>query len=217
MVEHDILTIEEVAQYLRLSERTVYDWANKGTLPCGKLGTTWRFKRSEIERWVDEKLSGKRRQSSGDPQTIKLQDVLSPDRVLLLDTQSKSEVLDALIDCLSGTPDIKDAKLLREEIFHREELMSTGIGFNVAVPHVRMDSVTNLVVAVAIAKHGITDYESLDEKPVRIICMVAARADQHAQYLKTLALVSSTLKSESVREALLEAPDPQAAFLILTQ
>ena len=122
MEEHDILTIEEVAQYLRLSERTVYDWANKGTIPCGKLGTTWRFKRSEIERWVDDKLSGKRAQSSGDAQIVNLQDVLSPDRVLLLDTQSKSEALDALIDCLSRTPDIKDAKNLREEIFHREDL-----------------------------------------------------------------------------------------------
>ncbi len=217
MDKHEILTIEEVAQYLRISERTAYDWANKGTIPCGKLGTTWRFKRSEIERWVDDKLSGNRTRSSGDTQIVNLHDVLSPDRVLRLDTQSKSEVLNALIDCLSRTPDIKDAKLLREEIFHREELMSTGIGFNVAVPHVRLDSVTNLVAAVAISKRAITDYESLDEKPVRIICMVAARADQHAQYLKTLGLVSSTLKAESVREALLEAPDPQTAFLILTQ
>ena len=217
MDKHEILTIEEVAQYLRISERTAYDWANKGTIPCGKLGTTWRFKRSEIERWVDDKLSGKRTPSPGGMQTIKLQDVLSPDRVLLLDAQSKSEALEALIDCLSRTPEVKDAKLLREEIFHREELMSTGIGFNVAVPHVRLDSVTNLVAAVAICKHGITDYSSLDEKPVRIICMVAARADQHAQYLKTLGVVSSTLKAESVREALLEAPDPQTAYLILTQ
>ena len=53
MTAHDILTLEEVAAYLRVSERTVYDWANKGEIPCGKLGTTWRFKRSEVERWVD--------------------------------------------------------------------------------------------------------------------------------------------------------------------
>ena len=95
--------------------------------------------------------------------------------------------------------------------------MGRGIGCSVAEPHVRIDSVTNLVVAVAISKHQIADYESLDEKPVRIICMVAARTDQHAQYLKTLGLVSSILKAESVRDALLEAPDPQTAFLILTQ
>ena len=217
MDEHEILTIEEVAQYLRISERTAYDWANKGTIPCGKLGTTWRFKRSEIERWVDEKLSGKRTSSLQGSQAIALQDVLKPERVLLLDTASKMETLDALVDCLAEASEIKDAKLLREEIYRREELMSTGIGFNVAVPHVRMDSVTNLVAAVGVSSRDITDYESLDEKSVRIICMVAARTDQHAYYLKTLSAVSRTLKPESVREALLEARDPQTAYLILTQ
>ena len=50
----EILTIEEVARYLRVSERTVYDWAQKGKIPAGKLGFSWRFKRSDIQRWADE-------------------------------------------------------------------------------------------------------------------------------------------------------------------
>ena len=52
-MEDDILTIEEVAKYLRVSERTVYDWAQKGEIPSGKIGTVWRFKKSEIETWVN--------------------------------------------------------------------------------------------------------------------------------------------------------------------
>ena len=47
-MEDDILTIEEVAKYLRVSERTVYDWAQKGEIPSGKIGTVWRFKKSEV-------------------------------------------------------------------------------------------------------------------------------------------------------------------------
>ena len=54
---HEIMTIEEVAAYLRVSERTVYDWAQKGDLPGGKLGTTWRFKRNDVENWVNSRLS----------------------------------------------------------------------------------------------------------------------------------------------------------------
>ena len=46
----EILTIEEVAKYLRVSDRTVYDWAQKGEIPAGKIGTVWRFKKSEIEK-----------------------------------------------------------------------------------------------------------------------------------------------------------------------
>ena len=56
---HEIMTIEEVSAYLRVSERTVYDWAQKGDLPGGKLGTTWRFKREDVENWVDSRISKK--------------------------------------------------------------------------------------------------------------------------------------------------------------
>ena len=57
MKMHDIMTVKEVADYLRVSERTIYDWATKGHIPCGKLGTTWRFKRAEIEQWVNRRLN----------------------------------------------------------------------------------------------------------------------------------------------------------------
>ena len=53
----EIMTIEDVAKFLKVSERTVYDWAQKGEIPCGKLGTSWRFKRDEIENWVSRKLT----------------------------------------------------------------------------------------------------------------------------------------------------------------
>ena len=56
-MDGDILTIEEVAKYLRVSERTVYDWAQKGEIPAGKIGTVWRFKKSEVENWVNARLS----------------------------------------------------------------------------------------------------------------------------------------------------------------
>ena len=56
-MEDDILTIEEVAKYLRVSDRTVYDWAQKGEIPAGKIGTVWRFKKSEVENWVNARLS----------------------------------------------------------------------------------------------------------------------------------------------------------------
>jgi len=46
-MDDDILTIEEVAKYLRVSERTVYDWAQKGEIPSGKIGTVWRFKKAK--------------------------------------------------------------------------------------------------------------------------------------------------------------------------
>jgi PTS system nitrogen regulatory IIA component len=72
-------------------------------------------------------------------------------------------------------------------------------------------------MAVGVNKREIADYASLDEQPVRIICMLAARHDQHAQYLKTLGAVSGVLKTDAVRSALLGATDAGEAYAILTQ
>ena len=53
-MDADILTIKEVAVYLKLTEKTAYRLAAKGELPGFKVGGSWRFKRSAIENWIDE-------------------------------------------------------------------------------------------------------------------------------------------------------------------
>ena len=52
--ENEILTLEEVAVYLKAGKRTVYRLAQKGGIPAFKLGGTWRFCRSDLERWIAE-------------------------------------------------------------------------------------------------------------------------------------------------------------------
>jgi PTS system nitrogen regulatory IIA component len=215
MAEHDIMTVEEVAEYLRVSERTVYEWAQKGEIPAGKLGTTWRFKRSEIERWVDRRLSGGRRAVS--PQPFVIANVLSPDRVVLMDETRKEAALLRTADALARSPLIKDRKELVRAIFDREALMSTGIGFGVAVPHVRLASVGDLVMAVGVSRQAIGDYESLDGEPVRIVCMVAAGLNQHAEYIRTLAAVSGRLKDPAVRGRVLSAATEAEVFEMFTR
>lgn len=49
----DIITIKEVAEYLKLTEKTAYRLAAEGKIPGFKVGGSWRFKRSEIEKWID--------------------------------------------------------------------------------------------------------------------------------------------------------------------
>ena len=55
----DIMTIEEVASYLRLKPQTIYNWAQEGKIPAAKLGNQWRFKRSVIDRWFDQHIDDK--------------------------------------------------------------------------------------------------------------------------------------------------------------
>lgn len=209
---HEIMTIEEVATYLRVSERTVYDWAQKGDLPGGKLGTTWRFKRSDIEGWVSDRIAAGGQQKSSGISKGSSTLPLTAERVLILDSASKKEVLNQLGDLLAASPYVKKREELIKGIFEREELMSTGIGFGVGVPHVRMSAVTDVVMAVAVSKTPIADYTSLDEQPVQIVCMLAARKDQHKEYIRTLSSVSSRLKDSVVREKIIQANDPSIIY-----
>ncbi|MDY7024850.1 MAG: helix-turn-helix domain-containing protein [Pseudomonadota bacterium] len=50
-----ILTLKEVAAYLKLAEKTAYKLAAEGKLPGFKVGGSWRFKTEDIERWIEEK------------------------------------------------------------------------------------------------------------------------------------------------------------------
>ena len=54
--DHEILTLEEVALYLRLKPQTIYKWAQEKRIPAVKLGKEWRFRRSVLDRWLDEQM-----------------------------------------------------------------------------------------------------------------------------------------------------------------
>lgn len=210
----DILTIEEVAKYLRVSERTVYDWAQKGEIPSGKIGTVWRFKKSEIEKWVNDRLSSSSKPSAP-PNLVQIRNILSPDRIVFLSHSTKQDALVALAETLGTAPQVKNSQELTAEILKREELMSTAIGRGIAIPHVRLASVTDLVMAVGISRTDIIDFQAIDDTPVRLLFMIAAAYNQHSYYLQTLSFFSSRLKSQELRDSLLEAETPLDAYNLL--
>jgi PTS system nitrogen regulatory IIA component len=212
MTDDDILTIEEVARYLRVSERTVYDWAQKGEIPSGKIGTVWRFKKTEIEKWVNDRLSGNINPHFN---AVRIATVLSPDRIVFLNFSTKQDALLALADNLSTAPQVKNQQELSREILKREELMSTAMGRGIAIPHVRLSSVTDLVVSVGISQTDIIDFQTLDDEPVRLIFMIAAAYNQHAYYLQTLSFFSARLKNQELRNALLGTKTPDEAYTLL--
>lgn len=212
-MEEDILTIEEVAKYLRVSDRTVYDWAQKGEIPAGKIGTVWRFKKSEIEKWVNEKLSAGASQKL--ESEIQVKNILSPDRVVFIEQASKHDALVELAEVLAKAPQIKNKGELVEEILKREELMSTAVGRGIAIPHVRLSSVTDLVMAVGICKKPLEDFQSIDDVPVTLLFMIAAAYNQHTYYLKTISYFSAKLKSNELRKAILNAADTKDIYNLL--
>jgi PTS system nitrogen regulatory IIA component len=212
---NEIMTIDEVAEYLRVSDRTVYEWAQKGEIPCGKLGTSWRFKRCEIEKWINKKLTAQKIPDV--PPMISIKDVLVEKRCKILEHATKVEALKEMVQLLNTAREIGNAGELEQAIFRREQLMSTGIGLGIGLPHARLASVANVAMAVGVSNTPVTDYESLDGDPVSIIVMVAAGISQHAEHIRLLSQISARLKSEEVREALIGADAAENIYRIMVQ
>ncbi|MDR1870033.1 MAG: PTS sugar transporter subunit IIA [Treponema sp.] len=213
-MDDEILTLEEVAKYLRVSERTIYDCAQKGEIPAGKIRASWRFKKSEIDKWVNDRLTTSSLTPQFDP--VRAEAILSTHRILFLNHSSKRDVLLALSENLAAAPQVKNRHELTAEILKREELMSTAVGCGVAIPHIRLSSVTDLVVSVGISRTDIVDFQPLDDEPVRIVLMLAAAQTQHAYYLQALSWFSAKLLNSDLRTALLSAQTEQEVYDLLT-
>ncbi len=59
MPEDEIMTLEEVAAYLKVKPQTIYTWAQEKKIPAAKLGKEWRFKRSVVDAWFDQHFDAK--------------------------------------------------------------------------------------------------------------------------------------------------------------
>lgn len=213
MFSTPLMTLAEVAQLLRMDEARVVSMAEKGELPSGKIGNDWRFRRTDIERWVAAKFPQTAKESA--PAAVSIASLLTPARIAFIENADKETALKRLCEVLAQAPQIRDAAELEREIFHREAMMTTGIGLGVGVPHVRLASVTDMVMALGICRTPVSDYKNLDDQPVRIICMIAAHNDQQTQYLKLLSGIAHLLKNADTRERLLAAPDAETVLKIM--
>lgn len=147
---------------------------------------------------------------------IKIRNILSVDRIVFLDQDSKISALNELSSVLAQCPQIKDANELSSSILKREELMSTAIGKGIAIPHVRLASVSDLVMAVGISKKPLNDFEPLDNQGVNLLIMIAAAHNQHSYYLKTISHISSILRQDDLRQKIVNATSKEDVYSILT-
>jgi mannitol/fructose-specific phosphotransferase system IIA component (Ntr-type) len=86
----------------------------------------------------------------------------------------------------------------------REETMSTGIGFGIAIPHASSESVDEVVAAFGRSSHGI-EFDALDNAPVKFVVLFIVPKNQFQTHLRTLASIAKFLNDRSVRESLAAA------------
>ena len=134
---------------------------------------------------------------------------------LELKSRNKNNVIKELYENIKKLGIIKDEELALKDLFAREEMGSTGIGKNVALPHAKTDAVDELIMTVGISKEGI-DYGAIDEENVNIFFMFLCPRNKNQAYLKTLARISRLIREDKFREDLLKAGNPEEIVEIIS-
>ena len=141
---------------------------------------------------------------------------LQQDSILILEGKTKKDVLEEIISYATTRCTLDDIQL-RELIWKREKMMTTGIGNGLALPHIRVAGFPAPLVIVGRCTNPITDYRTLDNEPVRLIVFLAADEKDQDAYLKILGSISVKLKDKALMDEILAAPDKAAIFEILNR
>lgn len=148
---------------------------------------------------------------------MSLRQLLREDLVLLdFECETKTQAIELLIDHLVHARKLPDREELLRVIMEREELGSTGIGNGVALPHGRVDSVVEVLIAFGRAKHPI-EFDALDGALVTLVFLIVSPTRQSESYLEALSGISRSLKQAGFRDTLLHAERPEEIVEALGQ
>ena len=128
---------------------------------------------------------------------------LQYDSILFLNGSSKKDVLEEIISHAS-TRCTMDEEQIRDVVWKRERMMTTGVGKGLALPHIRVNGFPSPLVIVGICKKEIADYQSIDNNPVKLVIFLAADEKDQEGYLSLLGSISSKMKEDGVIEKIFE-------------
>ncbi|MDZ7262054.1 MAG: PTS sugar transporter subunit IIA [candidate division KSB1 bacterium] len=139
---------------------------------------------------------------------MRLKDLLSTERIKIpLESTTKEEIIAEMVDLLYQANKVKDKAKILQAILERERVMSTGVGDGVAIPHGKAEGVTEIAASFGITKENV-DFNSLDEKPVRMIFLLVGPPDLTGPHLKALSRISRLMHKPEFREKLLASSSP---------
>ena len=146
---------------------------------------------------------------------MRLSELLNANAITLrLKARTKREALVELVELLEAAHGVNSQGEILDRVMRREAMMSTGIGYGLAIPHGKARSVDRMVAACAVIPEGI-DFESEDSQPVHLIVLFVSPELATTLHVRALANLSRLLKEESVRTSLREAKSPESFLAAL--
>lgn len=126
----------------------------------------------------------------------------------------KREIIDELVDLLASAGKVPDAAALKDAVWAREQSRTTGVGYGLAIPHGKSPGVKELAMAIGRPPKPI-DFQALDQKPVKLVVLLASPPDKPSDHIQALARVSRLMTVESLRESIYAAQTPAEIYELI--
>jgi PTS system nitrogen regulatory IIA component len=133
-----------------------------------------------------------------------------------LGSRTKGEVLRELVELVAADNADADLEAILASVREREDVLSTGIGGGIAIPHGKTPHVSRLTLVAGVASEGI-DFDALDGKPVQLFFLLIGPESASGAHVKTLSRLSRLLRRDDLRAQLANAQSADAFVRVIRQ
>jgi nitrogen PTS system EIIA component len=147
---------------------------------------------------------------------LSISNYLTKGQVVFLETNTRNEIISELVENLYKEGNLLDKEAFNQAILEREKIVSTGIGMGVAIPHAKLPEYDRFFITLGIHRKGI-DWHSLDGSPVHLVFMIGGADNQQTEYLQLLSRLTSAIKEESLRKALVKEYSKEAIIQLFKE
>ncbi len=147
---------------------------------------------------------------------MEIVDYLDDRLISFLDVETRDEAIDALIDSAHQAGILPNKAKFRTAVMHREQLVSTGIGMGIAIPHAKLSDLDDFFIAIGVQRKKGVDWNALDKAPVRLIFLIGGPDHRQSEYLQILSRLTMTIKDVERRKEILKAQTPQEVFALFS-
>jgi len=140
-----------------------------------------------------------------DVSTADIHQILTPRRIQLhTRATDKVDVLNQVVNLLKDASEVLDLETTRKAVFDREEMMSTGVGKGLALPHAKTPAVQDTVAALMVLDEPVP-FDAIDNEPVRIVFLLVGPPEARSLHIKLLSRISRLMNRKAFRERLLHS------------
>ncbi|HOP50151.1 MAG TPA: PTS sugar transporter subunit IIA [Ignavibacteriales bacterium] len=143
---------------------------------------------------------------------MKLTEIISKEHMVAnLEAKDKEDLITKLVELLKDDPNILDLEQAKNDVFERENILSTGVGKGFALPHAKSSAVKGIVAAFCTVKEAI-DYGALDSEPVNMALLLLGPTEQSSLHIKILSRISRMISNEEFKKKILEQTTSEDLF-----